>query len=247
MGRYCNYRGTKAIGANLVGPLQDLSIFYSMIMAVVLLGETLTFLKLLGFGLILLGPTVALRPGGKPVQRSSKTSTFTPVYAEGYFFAFLSGLCYGASPILVRQGLETRDLASSVAASCISYIGATLVIGLVLLVPGSTRELRRLTPTNAVWFVAAGVLVALSQMTRYMALALAPVTVVAPIGRLSSVFRVYFSWILNREHEVFSSRVITGTFVSLFGALLLSLDAAYIIPLFDWPESIVRVLTWRWP
>jgi drug/metabolite transporter (DMT)-like permease len=246
MGRYCNYRGAKAIGANLVGPLQDLSIFYSMIMAVALLGEKLSILKLIGFGLVMLGPGVALR-SGKRKAPPRKSSAFTPVYAEGYVFAFLSGLCYGTSPILVRQGLTHREIGVSIAASCISYVGASLVIGLVLIAVGGGRELRRLQPANAGWFTAAGVLVALSQMTRYMALAVAPVTVVAPIGRLSSVFRIYFSWLINPEHEMFSSRIVVGTVVSLVGAAILSVDAAFVVTLGDWSPGLVRALEWRWP
>ena len=229
-----------------MGPLQDLSIFYSMIMAVFILGEKLTMVKIAGFALVMLGPTVALRSGKTSPQRPA-SSTFTPVYAEGYLFAFLSGLCYGASPILVRMGLVDRDLSHSIAASCISYTGASLVIGAFLLLPGSMREVRRLDRRNAAWFVGAGFLVAFSQMTRYMALALAPVTVVAPIGRLSSVFRIYFSWLLNRQHEIFSSRIVAGTFVSLLGALLLSLDPELLATLWDWPESLRPALAWRWP
>jgi drug/metabolite transporter (DMT)-like permease len=247
MGRYCNYRATKAMGANLVGPLQDLSIFYSMAMAVALLGEKLSLLKILGFGLVLSGPALVLRANRKRKPAPSSKSTFKPIYAEGYLFAFMSGLCYGSSPILVRQGLPVREVGASIAASCISYTGAALMIGLVLLIPGTARELRRLDRKTARWFVAAGLLVAFSQMVRYMALAIAPVTVVAPIGRLSSVFRIYFGWLFNREHEVFSSQVIAGTLVSLFGAFILTLDGSYVAGLFAWPEAVARALAWRWP
>jgi uncharacterized membrane protein len=246
MGRYCNYRATKAVGSNLVGPLQDLSIFYSMAMAVGLLGEELTVLKIMGFALVLIGPAIVLRANRRRKPAPSGKSTFKPLYAEGYLFAFMSGLCYGSSPILVRQGLPARELGISIAASCVSYVGATLVIGLVLLVSGSS-ELRRLDRKTARWFVAAGLLVGFSQMVRYMALAIAPVTVVTPIGRLSSIFRVYFGWLFNREHEVFSSAIIGGTFVSLFGAFVLTIDPSYVASAFHWPDGVARLLAWRWP
>lgn len=246
LGRYCNYRGTKAIGSNLVGPLQDLNIFYSVALAVLVLGEKMSLLKIVGFCLIVAGPLVALRSASKP-RAPSKKSTFTPVYAEGYLFAFLSGLCYGTSPILLRQGLVSSDIATGVAASCISYCGATLVVALMLLIPGAAADVRRLDRTSGGWFLFAGCLVALSQMLRYMALAIAPVTVVAPIGRLSSVFRIYFSWLFNREHEIFSSRIVIGTCLSLLGALVLSLGAAWDSAVLDWPPGLEAALDWRWP
>ena len=254
MGRYCNYRATKAIGANLVGPLQDMNIVYSMGMAVFWLGERLTVLKFIGFVLVMFGPVMTLRQRSV-AEKEKKVSTsqqkgkpvFTPVYAEGYLFALLSGLCYGTSPILVRQGLTTNGIGASVAASFISYCAATAVVALVMLIPGSVQDVRKINGHAAKWFTIAGLLVAISQMLRYMALSVAPVTVVAPIGRLSSIFRVYFGWILNRDHEVFSSRVIIGTCVSLLGALVLSLDTGYLLSLSDWPEWVVRALQWRWP
>ena len=256
MGRYCNYRSTKAIGANLVGPLQDLNIIYSMGMAVFILDEKITVLKVIGFCLVMFGPLMTLREGSK-AQKATKVpgsedkkkspSRFTPVYAEGYFFALLSGLCYGTSPILIRQGMHNSDMGASIAGSFVSYSAATIVVLLLLIVPGNWRNVRTMQPVAAKWFAIAGLFVAISQMLRYMALAVAPVTVVAPIGRLSSVFRIYFSWILNREHEVFSPRVIVGTFVSLLGALILSLDTGYVLSLQDWPPVLTTALHWTWP
>ena len=247
MGRYCNYRATKAIGANLVGPLQDLNIIYSMVMAVVILGEQITVLKVIGFVLVMFGPVIVLNKPGKPKKQDAKKSTFTPVYAEGYLFGFLSGVCYGTSPILVRQGLVTSDIGASVAGSFISYCAATAVVVLLMFIPGNASDVRKLQWSTARWFAVAGLFVAISQMVRYMALAVAPVTVVQPISRLSSIFRIYFGWLLNREHEVFSRKVIFGTVVSLCGALVLSLDAGYVEGLRDWPQWVVEALRWRWP
>ena len=38
-GRYCNFRATKAMGANLVGPPQQMSIVVTLLLAIVILGE----------------------------------------------------------------------------------------------------------------------------------------------------------------------------------------------------------------
>ena len=256
MGRYCNYRGTKAIGANLVGPLQDLNIIYSMAMAVLILDEKITILKVIGFCLVMFGPLMALQAGNKERKAqkakdskpdSKSDNQFTPAYAEGYLFALLSGLCYGTSPILIREGMQTSDMGASIAGSFVSYSAATLFVLLLLVIPDNRRNVQTMQPVAAKWFAIAGLFVAISQMLRYMALAVAPVTVVSPIGRLSSVFRIYFSWILNREHEVFSPRVIVGTFVSLFGALILSLDTGYVLSLQDWSPFWTNALHWSWP
>lgn len=59
-GRYCNYRAVKAIGSNLAGPVQESSVLVALGLAVWLLGETLTPVKVLGILLVLLGPAVAV-------------------------------------------------------------------------------------------------------------------------------------------------------------------------------------------
>ena len=84
-------------------------------------------------------------------------------------------------------------------------------------------------------------------MLRYMALVLAPVSVVTPIQRLSLVFRLYFSRIINPQHEVFGGRIVAATVVSLVGALALSVSTEIVqsvLPLPDWARTF---LNWHWP
>src|SRR5690606_22215579 len=55
-GRYCNYRATKAMGANLVGPVQQVSLVLTLGLAIGILGEALTPLRVIGILLVVLGP-----------------------------------------------------------------------------------------------------------------------------------------------------------------------------------------------
>lgn len=56
VGRYCNYRGIAAIGASRAVTVQAVAVPYSILMAVVLLGERPTLLMYLAIALILVGP-----------------------------------------------------------------------------------------------------------------------------------------------------------------------------------------------
>ena len=121
-GRYCNYRATRAIGTNLVAPIQQFNLLITLALAIWLLGEHLTPLKILGIALILLGPTFThaeeeRRAAERPVSDekitpidAEKPAAFQPKYAEGYTFALLSATGYGLSPILIRIGLENQGL-----------------------------------------------------------------------------------------------------------------------------------------
>ncbi len=98
---------------------------------------------------------------------------------------------------------------------------------------------------SAKWFTLSGVMVCVSQMFLYMAMSMAPVTVVSPINRLSILFRLYFSRLLNPHHEVFGGRVILGTVISLAGAAVISLSADMVAPLL--PSAMAPLLQWHWP
>lgn len=243
-GRYCNYRAVKAIGSNLAGPLQESSVLIALFLAVVLLGETLTGMKILGILLVLGGPLVAVELRRKPAKGGAGKPTFTPLYAEGYLFAGLSTLGYGLSPILIRSAIESSGAGASLAGGAVSYAAASIVVAGVILATGNMRSVMSVERGNARWFALAGVLVGVSQMLRYMALAIAPVTVVAPIQRLSLIFRMLFGWIMNREHEIFSWHLVAGTMISLAGAVLLSLSVDVVATWTFLPDWVRAAAAW---
>lgn len=255
-GRYCNYRAVKAMGVNLVAPVQQTNLLVTLALAIWILGEHLTPLRVLGIILVVLGPAMAHeRSEPKKISVAAadapaapdQRQVFQPNYAEGYLFALLSSTGFGVSPVLVRLALENHDLAASLSGGLISYIAAALAFVLVLLWPGQWKHVRSLDREAAKWFAISGVFVCFAQMLRYMALALAPVSVVAPIQRVTLLFRLYFSHIFNPHHEVFGGRMFAATVVSLLGALALSVSTELvqsILPLPGWARTFFN---WHWP
>ena len=261
-GRYCNYRATRAMGANLVAPVQQVHLVVSLTLAIWLLGEELTALRILGIALVLIGPSFTMRErrraGTSAVEHpvsdqkitaidAERPAGFEPKYAEGYLFALLSAIGYGLSPILVRVGLESKGLGASLAGGLVAYVAATAVMGLVLLWPGNLREALAVDRESAKWLTVSGVLVFFSQMFLYMAMSIAPVTVVSPVTRLSLLFRLHFARLINPQHEVFGGPVILGTVVSLAGAIALSLSVDTVAQLIPLPAALVSILHWHWP
>ena len=247
IGRYGNYRATRALGATLSGPLQQTSILVALVLAMILLDERLTPLKLAGIALVVLGPTVMTRGLNKPGGMRAK-SGFTPDYMEGSAWSMVCAVAYGTSPLLIRFGLEgSHGMVGSIAGGLVSYVAATLVLGLIALLPGNPAHVKTLDRTTARWFAISGVFVFLSQVFRYMALAVAPVSVVVPVQRLSMAFRAIFSWMLNRDHEVFGFWALFGIALSLFGALALTVSTEFVLELIPLPPAIADLARWQWP
>jgi len=246
IGRYGNYRGIKAVGGNLAGTIQQTSILYTLLFAVVFLGETFTPLRIFGIVLIFLGPLIMVRRSPKSAEQQRKT-TFVPNYVEGWIFGILCALSYGMSPILIRAALENHGLGESLAGGTISYAAATVVIVLFLAIPAQRRHAFATDKAAVKWFIFSGIFVCLSQIFRYMALAVAPVTVVGPILQLQTIFRSVFAWLLNREHEVFDAPAIVGIVVSLIGALAVSVSTDFVLNLVPLPATLVDIAYWHWP
>jgi drug/metabolite transporter (DMT)-like permease len=256
IGRYCGYRSIQAMGANLASPVQQWSLLVTLTLAVVFLRETLDILKIFGIALMVLGPAmiVSARSGRKarsvpPAATSAAPAAapkkFTPRLAEGYFFGILCCLCWGSSPILVRAGLDGTGLA--LAGGVISYTAACLAVAVILLLPRARRDYAGIKRGNVIWFVWIGVTVCISQIFMYLAMAIAPVTVVQPLMRFASVFATLFSWILNRDYEIFDAGVLSAIGVSMLGAVALSLDAGMLVRWLDAPPWLATAALWSWP
>lgn len=259
-GRYWNYRAVKEMGANLSGAVQQFSLVAALGFAMLVLGEQLTMLRLIGIVLVVGGPFI-MTSGRKPKKAEppaakaakddtaeaagddkAKPAPFQPNLVAGYVAGLLGTLGYGMTPTLVRLGLE--DTGKSLAGGTISYFAATLAFGALLVVPGRVTHCLSIGREAAKWFTFSGVFVFLAQMFRYLALAIAPVTVVTPIQRLSLVFRILLSTLINRDFEVFNARVVVGMVISLLGALALTLSVDLVADFLSLPPWVVD---WRWP
>jgi drug/metabolite transporter (DMT)-like permease len=224
VGRYCNYRSLAAIGTNLAGPVIQFNLIVSLALAIAFLGDTLTPLRMLGIVLIIAGPAIVSRDRS-PRVASVEPPVFSPRFAEGYAFAFLASICYGASPVLVRYAAADQGLAAGLAGGVFGSAAATVLIAMSLLIPAHWHEVHAVNSKSARWFVGSGFLVYLSQIFAYMAVAIAPISLVAPIMALSTVFRIHMSRWLNPEHEVFGRDVIWATAFSFIGVLAISVRA----------------------
>lgn len=249
-GRYFNVRSLAAVGSNLAAPVQQFQLLLALALAVLFLGETLTPLKILGIVLVISAPMYILSRRAKEkaaasAETKSEKSAFQPRMAEGYTCAFLAGIGFGSSTVLIKAGLSDPGL--SLIGGVVSYIAATSVVVLVLLMPRMRAEVRATNRQSAKWFLYSGLGVSVSQLFRFIAIGLAPVTVVQPLQSLSVIFRMIFGYFINRDHEAFEGYVIFGIGLSFLGALSLTLSVGLVADNLDLPVWILDIISWQWP
>jgi drug/metabolite transporter (DMT)-like permease len=246
VGRYATYRAARALGAAQSGPVVQTSILVTLALALIFLGEVLTPVRVVGIVLILLGPLIVLygrRGRGEVTTRAGQSLD----YVDGYFWGAVCACAFGVSPILIRLGLGDGGPREAVAAGLTSYSAAAVVVALMILVPRNRADIISLDQTTARWFGATGGLVFASQILLYIALSVAPVTVVLPIQRTSAIFRAVFSWLINRDHEVLGVAVLIGIGLSAAGVIIVTVSTDAVLDLVPLPPGLAEFVRMSWP
>jgi drug/metabolite transporter (DMT)-like permease len=241
-GRYCNYRAVAAMGANRAGPVIGTSTLAAVIIAVLWLDEVITPMKAVGILLVMVGPALVARrrrparapaaapaavPAGAspdapvPVRPRGSSVVDDPRLKEGYFFGVMGALFWGGGPVLMRAGLGDSGL--GVFGGVVTYGAAGAVLMLSLAIPGQLAGAVALDRSSRLWFLASAGNSFFANLFRMSALALAPVSVVVPLMRISTLAQMGFNFIFNRRLESYEPRVLAGVAVSLVGATLLVL------------------------
>ncbi len=226
IGRSFGYRAMAAIGAARTGPITALTTPYSILIAIVFLGENISPLMAIGVLCILAGPVIMIeRRQRQPVSvgagaPAGEEKAFEFKQVEGYASAGISAMAYGTSPIFIRAALE-GEAGLSLLGGLVSYTAAALLM-LVGVGLTSRRDLvTSLRPETVRAFVGAGFLSAIAQMLRFVALSVAPVAIVTSLNRAGNVFTLGLSWLFNRRLEFITRRVVAGVLLSVLGAIVL--------------------------
>ena len=171
LGRTLFVRTVDQIGASRAQSLNNSSPLITVLLAALLLGESLTFAVLVGVAFIISGVFFVVQPETN-ASGTATGRTLTPT-------AVLATLCYGVVPVLKKFGTDNGGP---------PVLGALVMhaTGLVLLLTlGSLLRIElkwEKTATKSIaCFVSAGVLYAIGSILTLKALVLVPASVVAPI------------------------------------------------------------------
>lgn len=210
LGRLLSYSCFRLIGANRGGAILRTQIFYPVILGIVLLKEPLTSFLVFGVLCIAIGVTlVSLEKGGEVPGIQVK---------KGILAGLGGALFWGSSGVLIKPVIE--EIGSPYAAAFISYVVASLVIAGFLFSQGRREQLSQLDRQSLIPFIIGGVLTAAAQLFRYIALSYSPVSLVDPLISTSSLFIFIFSFLINRNIEVFTWKVFAGVAVTIAGTFL---------------------------
>lgn len=140
------------------------------------------------------------------------------VRLQGYLFSFASALCYGSTAVIIKGGI--LQLTTPLVGVTISFWVGTLILWAV-----GWRQVISPEPAPRRAIVAmfiAGLLSGVGTLLRFVALGLAPVTVVGPLTSLSPLITMLGARIFFQRWERITWQVILGSVLVVAGAILVS-------------------------
>lgn len=205
----CYFKALQIGDVNKVVPVDKSSSVLTILLALILLHEEVSFCKGIGIIGIGIGTYLMIQPrDGEPLERKSGKSWFV--------FAALSALFACLTSILGKVGIENVESNPGTAIRTGVVLVMAWVVVFVTRKPGTALAV----PRGELGFIClSGVATGASWLCYYHALQLGPASLVAPVDKLSILVTILFSRIVF--HERLTRRAFLGLVLITAGTLLL--------------------------
>ena len=205
----CYFKALQLGDVSKVVPIDKLSTVMTVVMALLLLGESVSVIGVLGIGLITVGTYAMLDADDvRQFPRAVRAGGSWLLYALGSaFFAALTAILGKAGITGVESNLGTAIRTAVV-----------LVMAWVMVaVTGKLHEVRSVPRGELGYVLASGAATCASWLCYYRALQDGPASVVVPIDKLSILVTVVFSIVVLRESV--TKRYLSGLALLVVGTL----------------------------
>lgn len=212
----CHYMGVRRIGLSRSTSIVGSSPLVAVVLAVPALGERPSALIFLGTFLIVLG-IVFLSHGRESVTPEGENRTFW----QGAAFAGMASLMFGIAGILRKAGITLVPAIS--VALCASSIGSLITIAVWQVFAPKVDRIQY-GRKNIGFFLLSSTLNCMAHVAYYSALQRAPISSVAPIAYTTPLWALILSWLLFRDVECLSGRLVLGAVLVVLGATFVTLS-----------------------
>ena len=209
-GKVFYYKGIDKVGASKATSVKNSSPFLTAILAVIFLGESLTWLLVAGVGLIVVGIAVLSQ---------TKASGERGVDRLQYFlYPIIAALCFGVNPIFKKFGIDAAGL--PILGTMITQVTALLFM--LLFARAINLQIRwEPVPAKAlILCTLSGITEGLGSLLTFFALMHGPAAILSPIWRISPLVTFALARFTLRGIEVVTVRdgiaaalIVAGVFV----------------------------------
>ncbi|WP_434309437.1 EamA family transporter [Hominifimenecus sp. rT4P-3] len=202
----CYFKALSIGDVNKVVPIDKSSTVMTVLLAILLFGET-NHLPVKLVGALLLASGIFLMIEKKKIEGTKKNGGWM-------FYAFLSAVFAALTSILAKIGITNVESNLGTAIRT----GVVLVMAwLIVLIKGKQKELKCLDRKEFLFIVLSGLATGASWLCYYYAIQNGVVSVVVPIDKLSILVTVAFSYFVFKER--LSKRAFWGLILMVVGTL----------------------------
>ena len=202
----CYFKALQLGDINKVVPIDKSSVILTMLLAWIVLGETLYLNSILGMVLIAVGTLLMIE------RKASSGAT-----GKGYLlWAVFSAVFAAATSILGKLG--TQDIPSNLATALRTCV-VLLMAWVLVFMQHKQSGIQQISRRSMGFIVLSGIATGLSWMCYYHALQTGKASIVAPIDKLSILLSILFAriWL----HESLSKKALFGLSLLTAGTFLL--------------------------
>lgn len=202
----CYFKALQLGDVNKVVPIDKSSIILTMVLAFLLLHESISLLK--GVCVVLIGAGTFLMIEKKETTGSQQ---------KGWLiYALLSALFASLTSILGKVGIMGVE---SNLGTAIRTVVVLIMAWVVVFVTKSQGSIKKLGRNNWLFIVLSGMTTGLSWLCYYRALQDGPASVVVPIDKLSILVSIGFAYVVFKEK--ISRKALAGLIMIVSGTLLM--------------------------
>ena len=204
----CYFRALQIGDVNKVVPVDKSSTILTMLLSFFLLGEELTWLKVIAMILIGVGTYLMIE--------RKETAAANPKGYKWLIYAILSAVFASLTAILGKIGIVGVE---SNLGTAIRTVVVLAMAWLIIFLQGKQHEIKKIDKRSWVFIGLSGLATGLSWLCFYRALQEGPASVVIPIDKLSILVTVAFGYFVL--HEKPNKKPLVGLLMIVIGTLSL--------------------------
>lgn len=213
----CYFRALQLGDINKVVPIDKSSTVLTMLLAMIFLGEEITFLKILG--IIGIGAGTCLMIEKKMTAPNDKAVNKGKIKNNRWFlYASLSAVFASLTSILGKVGIT--DVESNLGTAIRTFV-VLMMAWVVVFITGKQKEVKQIDKRELTFICLSGVATGASWLCYYKALQDGQASIVVPIDKLSIVITIAFSYFVFKEKLNWKSG--TGLILIVCGTLVMLL------------------------
>lgn len=213
----CYFKALQLGDINKVVPIDKSSTVLTMLLAMIFLGEEITFLKILGIigigaGTYLMIEKKMTVPNDKAVNKGKIKNN------RWLLYAFLSAVFASLTSILGKVGIT--DVESNLGTAIRTFV-VLMMAWVVVFITGKQKEVKQIDKRELTFICLSGVATGASWLCYYKALQEGQASIVVPVDKLSIVITIAFSYFVFKEKLNWKSG--TGLVLIVCGTLVMLL------------------------